>query len=49
MEPNDSNYELDLGDEILSEDERLDAFDVEDLIGHHVAFDGDEDWPAIDL
>ena len=38
-----------LGEDELGLDESLDALEVEDLLGHQVDLDEQEDWRAIDL
>lgn len=37
-----------LSEEELQVDEFLDEFEVEDLLGHHVEFDEQDDWPIIE-
>lgn len=33
----------------LFDGERLNELEAEDLIGHHIALDENDDWPALDL
>lgn len=52
MEPKTSAHHPAVGnlsEEELVSDESLDALEVEDLLGHQVDFDEQDDWRAIDL
>lgn len=50
MEPKTADRfgHADLSEEEILDGERLNELDVEDLIGHHVELDEQEDWRALE-